>query len=664
MRTAKLYLILALTGLYGIPAAMAQSGNCVTGDGKAQSIVYKVDGQTVAALNGNVKSGSKVQVTFRVAGSSKTRFSLVSYTAPAPGFSYETADQERVYMSDSRELTAGNTYTFTVRVPDCYFQVDFVKGCVIEQFGPENTNNFYGRQDRLIASANGGDHYCSAKDKEHGYGNNTGNTEDNTGSCQCDNDGDGKADANFGSTNYNDSKTIKAQFSADGKQVVVTSTDKDISNIVVKYDGAPDYKYDNLTGKSYTVTSDQYTILGVWVKAGDNASGDGPGYGEFIENLNSSENPDQCTCGDDQDHAGAGNSDTPKKVTICHIPPGNPDNAHTITISENAWKAHHENHGDYMGECRDTTTPPPADTTCPCDYDGDGKNDRIYGSLYTSIDGSYAARFTANNDSALVMSETETITDVTIYFEDGSVATFTDVNTTSKWYSYPFQVIMAVEINGNLIENLAALDPDVICDCMPDEPGEPVPVSLIKFEGKKIAPNVVSLEWETASEVNNDYMAIEKSIDINTWREVCRVPGHGTTNDPHSYSCVDNNANEDGQNLVYYRPKQVDLNGAYEYFDMIHIRLQDAAYASSVSNVYPNPTTGQLYVTYNASENGVFNIRLLSVDGKALLTTSFVAKAGEQTTDINLAEKQLKPGLYVLEVKSENQVFRQKVYKQ
>ena len=41
------------------------------------------------------------------------------------------------------------------------------------------------------------------------------------------------------------------------------------------------------------------------------------------------------------------------KVTICHIPPGNPANAHTITISENAWPAHRDNHGDLLGSCDD-----------------------------------------------------------------------------------------------------------------------------------------------------------------------------------------------------------------------------------------------------------------------------------------------------------------------
>lgn len=40
------------------------------------------------------------------------------------------------------------------------------------------------------------------------------------------------------------------------------------------------------------------------------------------------------------------------KVTICHVPPGNPDNPQTITISENAVESHLANHpGDHIGPC-------------------------------------------------------------------------------------------------------------------------------------------------------------------------------------------------------------------------------------------------------------------------------------------------------------------------
>jgi hypothetical protein len=39
------------------------------------------------------------------------------------------------------------------------------------------------------------------------------------------------------------------------------------------------------------------------------------------------------------------------KITICHVPPGNPDNAHTITVGGPAWGGHQHHPGDYLGTC-------------------------------------------------------------------------------------------------------------------------------------------------------------------------------------------------------------------------------------------------------------------------------------------------------------------------
>jgi hypothetical protein len=46
-----------------------------------------------------------------------------------------------------------------------------------------------------------------------------------------------------------------------------------------------------------------------------------------------------------------------RKVTICHIPPGDPANAHEITVGEPAVAAHVRNHGDTIGPCSPTPTP-------------------------------------------------------------------------------------------------------------------------------------------------------------------------------------------------------------------------------------------------------------------------------------------------------------------
>jgi len=80
--------------------------------------------------------------------------------------------------------------------------------------------------------------------------------------------------------------TVRVVFSVDGTSANVQCT-KDLSNVVLKFcDGSPDYKYDNLSGtKQMTFSGGTKTLAGVWVKAGCNDSGDGPGYGEFIPKL-------------------------------------------------------------------------------------------------------------------------------------------------------------------------------------------------------------------------------------------------------------------------------------------------------------------------------------------------------------------------------------------
>lgn len=47
-----------------------------------------------------------------------------------------------------------------------------------------------------------------------------------------------------------------------------------------------------------------------------------------------------------------------KKTTICHVPPGNPANEHTICVGNSAVPAHLA-HGDRLGSCCPTPTPSP-----------------------------------------------------------------------------------------------------------------------------------------------------------------------------------------------------------------------------------------------------------------------------------------------------------------
>ena len=515
MRKIIIHILLVLSCTFLAIQAYAINDPCpANGNGTATKLDIRVDGKKVADLSA-VTPGSMVTVKFTISGSQATQFSLVSYKTPESpaGMTLGLTSQMEIYQKASVKSNAGQV-TLSILVPDCYFRLYFVTGCVLEKYNAASGNS-YEDWNRVIQVSAGGNHGCK--------------------------------------------KT------------------------------------------------------------------------------------------------------PPEKITICHFPPGNPSNAHTISISANAWQAHLD-HGDHVGECRDTV--PPDTSVCACDYDHDGLQDRLFGSTMHSLDNEYSVYFSFESDSATVTAQTQIITYVVVYYEDGSTETFSSLSTATLVIATAGPDIAGIEVNGNFVDNLHKLDPDMLCDCLPDNPGEPVPVNLTYLKGEKIAPNVVQIDWQTASEENNDYFLVQRTSDMKAWKEICHVAGSGTTKVPKDYTCIDNHADEDGQNLAYYQLKQVDLNGMYEYFDVIRIRLQNAEYAAEVGDAYPNPTKGRIYINYKAAENGLFAIRLLSLDGKILLSSGFVATGGLQVADLDLGESVLKPGLYILEVQSDKEIFRQKVYKQ
>jgi hypothetical protein len=88
-------------------------------------------------------------------------------------------------------------------------------------------------------------------------------------------------------------------------------------------------------------------LLGLWACA-DRTSGAGPTAATASATAAAVTNDD----------GRASASDAEEKVTICHIPPGNPENAHTITIGASAVQAHMDNHADLLVACP-TPTPTP-----------------------------------------------------------------------------------------------------------------------------------------------------------------------------------------------------------------------------------------------------------------------------------------------------------------
>lgn len=120
----------------------------------------------------------------------------------------------------------------------------------------------------------------------------------------------------------------------------------------------------------------------------------------------------------------------------------------------------------------------------------------------------------------------------------------------------------------------------------------PLPIELVNFNAK-CDGNKVNITWQTNAEKNNNYFVVERSTDGANFQLVEKVfSQNSNSNNLLSYQSVDNNS-LDGK--VYYRLKQVDINGNFTYSSVVVVTCSSAVIAPTVS-IFPNPTTNNITV--------------------------------------------------------------------
>ena len=153
----------------------------------------------------------------------------------------------------------------------------------------------------------------------------------------------------------------------------------------------------------------------------------------------------------------------------------------------------------------------------------------------------------------------------------------------------------------------------------------PLPVEIIAFNAK-LSDNKVNLNWITASEINNDYFTIEKSKDALYWEYVNEQNGAGNSNTILKYNDVDE---APYQGISYYRLKQVDFNGDFDYSNIISV-----SYSKNRIDVYPNPVKNVLNFT---NLNATDIVKIYSVNGQ-LVYQGNTNKVNTSTWDSGIYE--------------------------
>ena len=170
-------------------------------------------------------------------------------------------------------------------------------------------------------------------------------------------------------------------------------------------------------------------------------------------------------------------------------------------------------------------------------------------------------------------------------------------------------------------------DKNIICSVIM------LPVEWLDFDAKLINnESQTRCTWSTASEMNNDFFTVQRTVDGYFWEDIGMVDGSGTTAETQHYSFIDS---DPLYGVSYYRILQTDFNGDQ---DVSEKRAVERMHRLSF-NAFPNPSDG----TYVLSgvEGGL--IKVYDVRGREM---PFTLSDANELTLIDASQ-----GCYIVELR-------------
>jgi len=181
----------------------------------------------------------------------------------------------------------------------------------------------------------------------------------------------------------------------------------------------------------------------------------------------------------------------------------------------------------------------------------------------------------------------------------------------------------------------------------------PLPIELLSFEAIKNGEHV-SINWQTASEKNNDYYTVERSKDGINFETISMVKGSGDKNMLMEYTETDFNPLN---GISYYRLKQTDFNGKFTYSKIVAVNYH---FNEAGLDVFPNPSNGDFNVNLTGFENKEVLVLVRDISGKEIYSKVILTQANKEIIAVDLSQ-QLSPGTYLVVASSLNMLYSKRI---
>ena len=174
-------------------------------------------------------------------------------------------------------------------------------------------------------------------------------------------------------------------------------------------------------------------------------------------------------------------------------------------------------------------------------------------------------------------------------------------------------------------------------------PSAVLPLKLLQFNGNLVQDDA-KLKWVTENESGTDKFLIERSTDAEHFVAVGNVKANNTTA-TNTYYFTDPKIDALGALVIFYRLKQVDIDGRFVYSPVISLRLADKAAAT----IYPNPAVSQTNLMVTVDKADEVQGRLVDNAGRVMKQFYWKLQAGKTILPIDVSN--LAKGVYYLSLK-------------